>query len=204
MKPVVVGLMLAWSAVGACDARPERPSMTRPSDEEFAAAVGQPGGKIKKLRGGPYFYQFEVNHVAREVLVLDGKIAPKGLDSLGRYLRAIQMLDKKSMQLEELLNLLGTYGELPEAFDFWSARSIRGPQEGPVLRYGEREAQLIIYAHEPASKPGATPPGAPSPPQPVGERPPRYRRATLVIPSDYRLKWKVERYDALHPGWTPL
>ena len=88
-----------------------------PSDAELAAAVGMPGKKIKRLRGGPYLWQFEVGGRAAEVLVLDGKVAPKGLDSVARYLRAIRMLDAQQMKIAELVILLLTYGDVPSDFD---------------------------------------------------------------------------------------
>lgn len=72
----------------------------QPSDEDLAAAVGARGKKVKNVRGGPYLFDLEVDGRARQVLVLDGKVAPKSLDSVGRYLGAIDLLGRKQMKRE--------------------------------------------------------------------------------------------------------
>jgi hypothetical protein len=185
---------------------------TRPSDEALAAAVGAPGKKIKKLSGGPYFWRFECDGRARELLVLDGQVAPKGLASVGRYLQSVGMLDHKKLTVAELMNVVSVYGELPKDFDFQSADSGRfayGPPPGlaehPIgLGYGSDRATLILYAIEPQPAPPTLPPGMPQPAsQPVGARPPVQLRATLPIGRDYKLQWHVERYNSSTKQWEP-
>ena len=176
----------------------------RPSDQELAAAVGAAGKKVKRLRGGPFLWQFEVDGRAREVLVLDGKVAPKSLASVGRYLKAVGMLDKKQMTLNELLGLLDAHGELPAGFDFLTAMNRRGPTEGPALRYHDGGATLTVYADEPLP-PSTHAPGAPMPANmPRGASVPRWLRATLQIPASYELSWTVERFvGAPADRWEP-
>ncbi|MDB4967161.1 MAG: hypothetical protein JWN44_2850 [Myxococcales bacterium] len=179
----------------------------RPSDEELAAAVGAAGKKVKRLRGGPYLYQFEVDGRAREVLVVDGKVAPKGLPAVGRYLQAIGFLDKKQMKFDELLALVAAHGELPSGFEYSSASLFRGPVTGPALEYLDGAGRLVIYRDEAAASSTRTP-GAPMPPPgPRGAGPtrPRWLRATLTVPPDYELRWTVERYvENSNDSWTPL
>ena len=179
----------------------------RPSDQELAAAVGAAGKQAKRVRGGPYLYQFEVDGRAREVLVLDGKVAPKGLASVGRYLRAVGMLSQKQMTFQQLLGLLANYGELPTGFDSFDALYCRGLRdEAPSLHYDDDGgATLIVFADDPlpASKP--PPPGAPTPTTPtVGPSPPRLLRATMRVSHDYQLSWTVERLvEASTNRWSP-
>ena len=136
--------------------------------------------------------------------MLDGKVAPKSLASVGRYLKAVGMLDKKQMTLNELLGLLDSYGELPAGFNAMTAMHRRGPTEGPALRYHEHGATLTVYADEPLP-PSTHAPGAPVPPNlPRGPSVPRWLRATLQVPADYELSWTVERLaDPAANRWEP-
>jgi hypothetical protein len=184
---------------------------TRPSDEALAAAVGAPGQQVKKVSGGPYFWRFECGGRVREVLVLDGQVAPKAMTSVGRYLQSVGMLDHKTMTRAELMHLLSTYGELPKDFDYRPGADpsyfMYGPPPGlaehPVgLTYGTGGATLVLYAIEPQAE-QAWPAGAPRPPNMRGGGAIAQVniRAILHIGRDYQLKWLTDRYNESTKQW---
>jgi hypothetical protein len=179
----------------------------RPTNEALAAAVGEPGQKVKQLFGGPILYQFLLaNGHGHQVIAIDGRIWVKSLDGLGRYLHATNMLGQKKMTMSELIALVVTYGEMPEAIHNERPSFPQGPP--PSLSYGADGATLLLYGFEPpaAASPVTLPPNAPKMPMAppvVGIAPDKWLRGTLHVPLDYKLRWEVERFDWGQQRWLP-
>jgi hypothetical protein len=170
---------------------------------EAPAAVGQPGKKLQQIEGGPFIYQFKIQDRAYEVLVLNGHVAPKGLDTVGRYLRAIGFLDRRQMPFQELYSLIWRFGEFPDGFDPSASQVVRGPTDGPKLEFFPDHAMLTIYTTEPTPSP-AKKPGLLAPVS-GGITRPKWRRALLRIDARYELQWVVERISPTSDTvWLPL